>query len=366
MLIGIRVDVAVHIGTGHLQRCLTLATRLSEMSCECIFFLRDYHAFTIKVIEQTKFQYVYIGQSRTIERNLHHTQWLGVDQEQDADEFLKASVGMNLDAIIVDHYALDHRWHSMVRTKPQLAIMVIDDLANRLHDCDLLLDQNLWPDMKQRYQQLVPTHCIQLVGPKYALLRHEFARLRTKTTAIKAHTSPSVLVNFGGVGNFQLWNTVLPALVLCSKFRYQVITGRLPKAEFSQLLKITSNSQHIHIQETSDKMSEMMLHSDYCLGACGSTVWERFCLGLNAALIDVAENQKDLVKFLFKNELIDYLGSAESVSVQGLNEFLQQLDLCDERLKIRQCKIMSTVDGLGATYVSDQLIHIIQTGLHKS
>lgn len=58
--------------------------------------------------------------------------------------------------------------------------MVIDDLANRKHDCDLLLDQNFYLDMNSRYEGLVPKHTKLLLGPKYALLREEFKLARKK------------------------------------------------------------------------------------------------------------------------------------------------------------------------------------------
>lgn len=53
-------------------------------------------------------------------------------------------------------------------------------IADRPHDCDLLLDQNLYTAMESRYENLVPSTCKKLLGPKYALLRPEFATQAAK------------------------------------------------------------------------------------------------------------------------------------------------------------------------------------------
>ena len=77
---------------------------------------------------------------------------------------------------MVDHYALDVRWESAMRTQAR-HIMVIDDIADRQHDCDVLLDQNFYENMQTRYTGKVPPYCRLLLGPRYALLRDEFREL---------------------------------------------------------------------------------------------------------------------------------------------------------------------------------------------
>lgn len=112
------------------------------------------------------------------------------------------------------------------------------------------------------------------------------------------------------------------------------------------------------MQETTDKMPKLMNASIYCLGACGSTVWERFCLGLNSALIDIAENQKELVKYLDDQEMIDYLGSSKTVTTNSIVNFITNLKLDSEPYVNRRNRIQSLVDGLGSKRIAN---HIIKT-----
>ena len=109
--------------------------------------------------------------------------WLGCTQEQDAADCLQAIAQAGLRStswLVVDHYGLDATWETRLLAglagdaAPRL--LVIDDLADRPHQADLLLDQNVFgPDTEARYTVLVPAHCRQLLGPHYALLGPEYA-----------------------------------------------------------------------------------------------------------------------------------------------------------------------------------------------
>src|SRR5690606_13678349 len=79
--------------------------------------------------------------------------------------------------LVVDHYAIDARWHRHLRPAC-IHLLAIDDLADRNHDSDLLLDQNLGRGPVD-YQGLVPSRCTLLTGPKYALLRPQFRARRS-------------------------------------------------------------------------------------------------------------------------------------------------------------------------------------------
>ena len=66
--------------------------------------------------------------------------------------------------VLVDHRDLDIRWETILRECVE-RIIVIDDLANKKHDCDLLIDQNLYEEMDKRYINLVPlTHIHAFLG----------------------------------------------------------------------------------------------------------------------------------------------------------------------------------------------------------
>lgn len=354
-----RVDVASHIGTGHLQRCLTLAAQLKKRFIRCVFFVRQYDVNLLNIIDDNDFEYITIGSSVSKSFSDKHSEWLGVSQEEDARDFLKSASTFRIDLLVIDHYSIDYVWEGYIKNKLSIPIVVIDDLANRNHLSDILIDQNYWPNINVRYNGLLPEHAQKLLGPKYALLKPMYQEMRQSITDQSQEIGlNSILVNFGGVGNFSLWQTVIPALLQCPKYNFHIITGKLPAEHYAILYDLVKEASHVKMQETTDKMPKLMNASIYCLGACGSTVWERFCLGLNSALIDIAENQKELVKYLDDQEMIDYLGSSKTVTTNSIVNFITNLKLDSEPYVNRRNRIQSLVDGLGSKRIAN---HIIKT-----
>ncbi|WP_296209050.1 UDP-2,4-diacetamido-2,4,6-trideoxy-beta-L-altropyranose hydrolase [Psychrobacter sp. UBA3480] len=356
MKIGFRVDIAKHIGTGHLQRCLTLARELKKISISSIFFVREYDKELLSLIVISGFTYYIIGYAASEDISEEHLNWLGVSQEQDAQEFINAVTKQHIDMIVIDHYSIDSTWENIVKNAISLPIAVIDDLANRKHTCDLLIDQNYWPNLNSRYDDLVSGHCSRLLGPKYSLLRDEFVSLRESKAQKPSDELKTILVNFGGVGNMEVWKIFLPALVKYNKFKFHVITGKLPLEDLAYCKNMVKQSRHIFLEEQTDQMSSLMKVSDFALGACGSTVWERFCLGLNSALIDVADNQKDLVHYLHEKDLVDYLGSLNTITVDSIFSYLIRLSISNTKYLVRKHNIMNLVDGIGANRVVKELV----------
>ena len=183
MNIAFRVDASTQIGTGHFMRCLTLADALKQHGAKIRFasrhmpeYLRD-----MLVVKGHEFMLLDSSPSDAISDGLSHANWLGTSQHADAQDTVQALSGQTWDWLIVDHYALDARWESALRQTAK-NIFVIDDIADRQHDCDVLLDQNLYADMDSRYTGKVPAHCQLLLGPRYALLRDEFRQLREQTS----------------------------------------------------------------------------------------------------------------------------------------------------------------------------------------
>lgn len=358
--VAFRVDVALHIGTGHLQRCLTLANQLKQKLIRSIFFVRQYDGNLLDIVDRSGFEYYIIGTSVNKFFSSNHSEWLGLSQQNDCGDFLQAASDFRIDALVIDHYSIDSVWESAVKEHLSLPILVIDDLANRKHNCEVLLDQNYWPNIDVRYNGLLPNHSQKLLGPKYALLKPTYEEMRQSSTDRNRKVGlNSILVNFGGVGDLLLWQIVIPALLKCLKYNFHIITGKLPAEHYAMLHDLVKGESHVKMQETTNKMPELMNTSIYCLGACGSTVWERFCLGLNSALIDIAENQKELVEGLYRSNLIDYLGDLESVNTDKIHEFISSLNLEDDRYKQRRKKIMQLVDGKGAERVVDNIMEFM-------
>lgn len=348
--IAFRVDIAKHIGTGHWQRCHTLARYLLSKNCKITFFYRDFsqdfsHLFISDI------DYIAIGESDIHQNILQEKDWLGVDEITDCQDFLNRIADKHFDVCIIDHYAISSVWQRQIREKIK-KIVVIDDLANRQHDCDILLDQNFYRDYEHRYDGLVSDKTIKLLGLQYSLLRDEFFTLRNET---KEHNDTQILVNFGGIAHVELLKEALLAMNTVKKFDYLVITGAISEKHFGQLQQLIQGT-HITLLKSTDRMAGLMAQSAFALGACGSTVWERFCLGLNAALVEIADNQAELIEVLEDKDLIDNLGKVGDITTLQLIEFLTNLDVSSAKLVARRVAIQELVDGLGVKKVGNMIL----------
>ena len=167
-LVAIRVDSSSQIGSGHVMRCLTLSDNLRERGADVVFVCREHVGHLCGFIEEKGYRVQRLPAPVDVCTGLdwnRHASWLGVSREQDADETLEVLRGGGpYDWLIVDHYALDQKWEQCLRPMTRW-LMVIDDLADRSHDCDLLLDQNYYPDQDRRYESRVPNGCEKLLGP---------------------------------------------------------------------------------------------------------------------------------------------------------------------------------------------------------
>src|SRR5690606_211919 len=171
--VAIRADASSRIGSGHVMRCLTLAERLREDGADMLFVCRVHDGNLVETIEQRGFSVATLSPAADRDELAGYAGWLGVSQEDDARQTIKAIAAYGwkkFDWLVVDHYALDAQWESALRPLAG-RILAIDDLANRKHDCDVLLDQILVANFERRYDGLVPENATRLLGPKYALLQ---------------------------------------------------------------------------------------------------------------------------------------------------------------------------------------------------
>jgi len=215
--------------------------------------------------------------------------------------------------LIVDHYALGQIWETKLRPHVR-KIMVIDDLANRPHDCDLLLDQNYVNDGTTRYEGLVPQSCTKLLGLQHVLLRSEFAEVR-KQLAPRTGNVRRIFLFFGGSDPDNLTGRALealsdPGLIYLN---VDVVIGESNRNRDS-VEKLVSKRKNTQLYIQIDNIAQLMGVADLALGTGGSTTWERLFLGLPAVTIVNAVNQKQVTEDLEQFGAIWNLGWHEEVS----------------------------------------------------
>jgi len=354
MKVAFRTDATNKIGTGHFMRCLTLACKLKKQGAHILFLSRNLpkHLNDILCTKGIEFIPLNIDEVDGLIDDLPHASWLGASQSQDSKASIKALSEQVWDWLVVDHYALDYRWESALRQSAK-NIMVIDDLADRHHDCDVLLDQNYYADMQTRYRGKLPAYSQLLLGPRYALLREEFVTLR-EHVKIRTGDVKKILVFFGGVdANNYTFQTIEALSEISSEFEVDVVIGAQHPSK-SQI-EVTCNNKGFICHVQTPHMAKLMADADLAIGAGGSASWERCCLGLPSLLIALADNQIAIAKELDSINACVYLGNSDSIISLNLKECISKILSNPERTQKISENAFAIVDGLGVSRVSNEM-----------
>ena len=335
-----RVDASLQMGTGHVMRCLTLAQVLKENGANVEFICRKHKGNLIDKIRSSGFAAHELEAYKEIEADngLAHSHWLGVTQRQDANDCINILKAEKSDWLIVDHYALDELWQK--RLKPYYKkLMVIDDLADRKHQCDILLDQT-FGRQQEDYLLLIPEYCELLLGSQYALLRPEFAEWRGFSLGRRSKPEfKRLYINMGGVDIDNVTESILDELKLCNlpdDMKITVVMGGAAPHLESVKSKANVLPYKTVIKVNVDNMAEIMANSDIAIGAAGATTWERCCLGLPTIQIVIAKNQlfsaevlahHNIVKLVKEIKEIAYLLESSTKWINDVGN--AALEICD-------------------------------------
>lgn len=339
------------------MRCLTLADELKQRGAQVRFVSRNLpvHLRDMLVAKEMEFVLLESPVSAQVADDLAHAHWLGVSQAQDAQDTIQALSDQAWNWLIVDHYALDTRWEAALRDMCD-GILVVDDLADRQHDCDVLLDPNFYVDMERRYVGQVPAHCRLLLGPSYALLRDEFRRLRAQ---VKPRTGQvkRVMVFFGGVDANNYTERAIH--VLASTGIGGLIVDVVIGAQHAHGTEIEAvclkHNFNCHVQ--TDRIAELMAMADLAIGAGGSATWERCSLGLPSLTICAAANQQKQVAdaasagLLYAPELNGDLQMALDLHLRALveNSHLRQFVSCNAMQAVDVRGVSRIVAAIGCS-----------------
>ena len=353
----IRCDASLAIGSGHVIRCRTLARRLRQRGSEVSFLCR-YQAGDLIALLEKEFQVLALPEQPLAlceglaDRALYEA-WLGCSQNQDADDCLTAlaSAGIrSADWLVVDHYGLDASWeaqltYALAGVKGTPKLFAIDDLADRPHQADLLLDQNFFGAVTdQRYQGLLPSHCRQLLGPNYALLGPEYAQLHP---LVPMRTElRRVLVFFGGVDPDNLSGRTLEALMdpALAHRAVDIVLGR-QSPHRQAVSDLVAKRPFTTLHGPLESLAGLIARADLAIGAGGATTWERACLKLPSLVVAVAENQLPFSEALHQAGHLRLLGEAAKVSAAQIRSELLAW-VADPHLRDTGCDL---TDGMGAS-----------------
>jgi UDP-2,4-diacetamido-2,4,6-trideoxy-beta-L-altropyranose hydrolase len=278
-------DAGPRVGGGHVMRCLTLARALGERGAECAFV-----------------------ESRAAAGVLRRFGWpagplLALANTEDLPGFVQWGVdfaeNFQPDVVVVDHYLAGAGEEIALRGASPRRIAVIDDLADRRHACDLLLDPG-FGRRREDYAGLAPESAETLIGPDFALVRPEFAAARPRALSRRARHEQArrALVSLGLTDVDGITGRVVEALVpALGEMRLDVVLGS-GAPSFDALSALASSDRRIRLHVDSAEMAALMADADICIGAGGSSVWERATLGLPTLSVILADNQAAMARGL--------------------------------------------------------------------
>ena len=364
-VIAFRTDASLSIGSGHVMRCLTLADALRAQGEKCYFVSRELPGHLFDVIRQRGYSVSVLPDMNTpismnsssikieqpeIQQKLAHSQWLGCDWKVDAAQTSSILTNLQPEWLITDHYSLAMPWEMALKSHYQ-KLMVIDDLADRSHMCDVLLDQNLVESMDIRYEGKVPAKCCCMLGPQYAIVRPEFSALRLGSLARRKVPKLNRLLIFMGGSDAENETSKVVAGVKLSKKSWDhidVVVGQnFPALQSLKDSLVALPSAKLHVQTS--EMAKLMAAADLAVTAGGSVSWEKCILGLPSLVAIEGENQRPIVAKLHKLGALRAIGQASNLDAV---DYAMHLDRVQEsELPAMVYQASSVCDGSGVKSV---------------
>jgi UDP-2,4-diacetamido-2,4,6-trideoxy-beta-L-altropyranose hydrolase len=274
-------DAGPVVGGGHVMRCLTLARALAEAGAECAFV-------ESRAAIQVLRRFGWPGQTLLAVANAEDLGGLVGYASEFAGLF-------EADVVVVDHYGAGRAEEGVLRGPARRRIVVLDDLADRKHDCELLIDPG-YGRRREDYSPFVWAMSKVLSGPDYALVRPEFAAARARAISRRAKHEPAKrgLVSLGLTDLGGITARVTKALTSeLEEVRLDVVVGRgVPSLDALAALAETDRRVRLHVD--SSEMATLMADADLAVGAGGSSVWERAVVGLPSVSVILADNQAEV------------------------------------------------------------------------
>lgn len=344
--IAIRADASARIGSGHVMRCLALAEALRRRGCSVHFVAANIIPGLAErcVAEGHAFVAIAPPELNAQGTDWDQTIWPANRQRQDADRTATA-VG-TVDWLILDHYQLDRHWTERARGFAA-RILVIDDLANRTHDCDQLVDQTLGRDAAD-YRPLTSPGCRILAGPLYALLRPEFAEARTRALARRAKEHAArLLISLGSTDVGGVTGPVARAAARHGWERIDVILGSDDAPSLPELNALAAVDPRVAVHLAPANLVALLIGADVAIGAGGTSAWERSCLALPAITLILASNQQLVATSL--EEVGAAIGAFTADQASDAANALRAAPIARQRMIAAAAAL---VDGLGAERVA--------------
>ncbi len=336
-----RTDASVAMGTGHAMRCLALAQAWQDAGGRAVFAAAETTpAIHARLVAESCEVLSVAAASGTAE---------------DANRTIALAREQRADWIVVDGYQFGADYQRGLKAAG-FKVLFLDDYGHAAHYfADLVLNQNAQADEKM-YDAREP-YTRLLLGPRYCLLRREFAAWRGWKREI-AMVGRKVLVTMGGSDPENLTGRVVGALRPLSNIEATVVVGG-SNPYFESLRRATLECEDwLQLRQSVTNMPELMAWADVAVAGAGSTCWEMCLLQLPMVLIDIADNQKPIARGLEAMGAAIHLGTGRSVTEKEIAKRAGGLLASDSERAALSERCGKLVDGCGTERVLGELARL--------
>lgn len=357
----IRCDASTKIGTGHFSRCRTIARLLKARGYYITFVCRDHEDSVHLLLNDGEFKIITLPRrnSLSLHDSTQYSSWLGCTQDEDFADFEYSILSNQLPPpvlVLLDHYSLDVVWElHLTRVFPSAKILVIDDLANRQHICNWLLDSSrALAHLDSSYNNLTPSSCSLLLGPRYSLLSGDYMTSRNK--AVVRTQVNRIFIFFGGVDTANMCCRLL-TILSSEDYSHLCIDICLSAAApfVNDVRKLVDSHSKWSLHLSLPTLSPLLLKADFAIGSSGVHSWERACLGLPALAFSVASNQDNLLHSLEQFNLVKAFRGDLTSSV---HQYLSDIFSDSKMLSNMSYSCFNIVDPFGANRVVSHILGV--------
>ena len=328
-----RCDGGPELGMGHLMRCRALAAEFAALGWNCAFAV-------------TKATAALLADATTI------VVPAGLDGARAVAESTTP-----FDCLVVDHYGLDANFETAARGRTPV-VLVIDDLADRPHACDVLIDPN--PGRTEAdYAGLVPRHARFLLGPQYALLRREFVERRPAEERPPRRQAGRLLITFGGADPDNMSERALQALQHLSPTTIQTTLVIGPANRHRERLTALANRLGVQVAIDPPDLAALMLQADMAIASASTSCWELACLGVPGLLVVTADNQRPTARAAQQAGTAVVLGGSDHLDAQSLAAAIASLASDEASRGGMSAAGRKLVDGRGAARVATAVAELV-------
>ncbi|MDD4286966.1 MAG: UDP-2,4-diacetamido-2,4,6-trideoxy-beta-L-altropyranose hydrolase [Candidatus Peribacteraceae bacterium] len=334
MKILFRTDASAAIGLGHAMRCLALAQTARAAGHACIFVMAPGASAMEQRLQEENCEVAPIATKP--------------GGKEDAAECVKIARAEAADFIIVDGYHFDSAYQASIR-KGNIPFLFIDDYGHGTpYTADLILNQNCYAPRHAKWYENRPAASRLLLGCTYTMLRREFLSVERQKKELPDIAS-SVLVTMGGGDPKNATRKVLQALQSIREIPLQITVVVGSTNPHRSQIESARGDAHI-IVDTKD-MPHLMMQTDACIAAGGTTSYELAYLGVPSLLCVLAENQRSVAEDLKKRKVAELLGNPLDLPVDSIaQEILRLLKNREERLQYA-VNGRALIDGKGSERV---------------